>query len=111
MLQQNTRESAVRREEFHRILKDWLDESFDDRVGDDTSHAGPAWLWVRHGGRHFHLNAGTTRAGVRNYLKAVEQNGGDPRWSTRHSADTRVTIGPGSRVIEGFEFHQDASRR
>ena len=34
MLPQNTRESALRREEFHQTLQHWLDESFDNFVGD-----------------------------------------------------------------------------
>ena len=109
MLPQNTRESALRREEFHQALRSWLDESFDDCVGDPASHAGPAWVWVRHGGRHFYLNADSTRAGIRQYLHLVEEDSGDPKWSMQDSIAgirDRVTVGRGEQVVEGFEFYR-----
>jgi type V secretory pathway adhesin AidA len=111
MLPQNTRESALRREEFHQTLRTWLDESFDDRVGDSDGHAGPAWLWVRHGGSHFHLNAGSTRTGVRQYLRVVAENGGDAHWSTQDGLLDRVAVGPDRQVIAGFDFYRYAAGR
>ena len=114
MLPQNTRESALRREEFHQTLQHWLDESFDNFVGDPDSHAGPAWLWVRHGGSHFHLDAGSTRAGVRRYLRVVADNGGDVHWFTpapETGTPCRVAVGPERQVIEGFEFHRHHGNR
>jgi len=113
MLPQNTRESALRREEFHETLRNWLDESFDNCVGDPDSHAGPAWLWVRHGGSHFYLDAGSTRAGVRRYLRVVADNGGDVRWFTQSQAGIpfRVAVGPERQIIEGFAFYQQHRSR
>lgn len=114
MLQQNTRESAVRREEFHDALRMWLDESFDACVGEPDSHAGTAWLWVRHGGEHYYLNADATREGVRRYVREVERNGGDPEWSTGRSAGgvrERVAVGRDRHVIEGFEFYRHVPAR
>lgn len=114
MLPQNTRESALRREDFHQALKHWLDESYDSRVGDADSHAGPAWLWVRHGGNHYYLNAGSTREGVRSYLRAVAENDGDPKWSMQPADEEsreRVAVGDAGEVIDGFEFYRHVPRR
>lgn len=114
MLQQNTRESALRREEFHDALKAWLDDSFDDRAGDPDSHAGMAWLWVRHGGEHYYLRSDSTRDGIRSYLRAVEESRGDPDWRTPSQADDfrdRVSVGRDGRVIDGFEFFRHVPAR
>jgi hypothetical protein len=114
MLPQNTRESAIRREEFHAVLQTWLDESLDNYVGDPGHHAGPAWLWVRHGGDHFYLNAETTRAGVRRYLRAVTESGGDPAWTMERSiagVRERVAVGKDRQIIEGFEFYRHVPTR
>jgi hypothetical protein len=114
MVPQNTRESALRREAFHQLLQTWLDDSFDARVGDPESHTGPAWLWVRHGGSHFYLNADSTRTGIRQYLHMVEENSGDPEWVLQTSIDgvrDRVAIGQEQEVIEGFEFYRHVPER
>lgn len=108
MLAQNTRESALRREAFHEVLHEWLDRSFDNCAGDAASHAGPAWLWVRHGGTHYYLTAASTREGIRAYLHAVEAAAGDPEWSLQNSVAgvrDRVAVGPDRQIIEGFDFY------
>jgi hypothetical protein len=114
MLPQNTRESALRREEFHDVLRSWLDDSLDQWVGDPQSHAGMAWIWVRHGGNHFYLNADSSRTGVRQYLHVVQQSSGDPDWSMPQSAAgirDRVVVGRDHRIIEGFEFYRHVPTR
>jgi hypothetical protein len=114
MLPQNTRESALRREAFHQVLQTWLDESFDAYIGDPQSHAGMAWLWVRHGGSHFYLNADSTRTGIRHYLHLVEENSGEPDWVLQNSIPgvrDRVAVGPNRQVIEGFEFYRHVPTR
>lgn len=114
MLQQNTRESAIRREDFHRALRTWLDESLDDRIGDPESHAGNAWLWVRHGGDHYYLNADTTRDGIRRYVRLVADDGGDPDWTMKDSEEgvrERVAVGRDRRIIDGFEFYRHLPSR
>jgi hypothetical protein len=114
MLAQNTRESALRREEFHEALRQWLDETFDNRVGDEDSHAGPAWLWVRHGGACYYLGGTSTRAGVREYLRIVTEAHGDPEWfltGTVPGVSDRVAVGRDRKVIEGFDFFHHAQRR
>jgi hypothetical protein len=114
MLEQNTRESAVRREEFHEILRTWLDDSLDDVIGDPDNHAGQAWLWVRHGGDHFYLDGASNRAGVRSYVRLVEKAGGDPEW-TIHRAEAgsrdRIAIGRDRTFIEGFDFYRHTPGR
>jgi hypothetical protein len=110
----NTRESALRREEFHAALQNWLDDSYDVQIGDAESHAGAEWLWVRHGGSHFYLHAGSTRAGVREYLRMVADADGDVAWHEHRpsaAARGRVTVGVGRHVIDGFEFFRDVTRR
>jgi hypothetical protein len=113
-LRQNTRESAVRREEFHALLRAWLDESFRSCVGDPESHAGPAWLWVRHGGDRYYLSSDSTRAGVAAYLELVDESGGEPVWSTVSSVAgirDRVGVGPLGEAIEGFGFFRHLPTR
>jgi len=114
MLKQNTRESAIRREEFHDLLREWLDESLENRVGEAESHAGNAWLWVRHGGDHYFLDSTSTRAGVRQYIQLVNESRGDPEWSMLSSMPDvreRVAVGRGRRIIEGFEFYRHLPER
>jgi hypothetical protein len=114
MLMRNTRESALRREEFHRVLQDWLDESFDDCIGEDEGHAGSAWLWVRHGGDHFYLHAGCTRTGVREYMRAVIAGAGEVEWQVRDGTSDvrdRVAIGRAGQHIDGFDFFRHVPRR
>jgi hypothetical protein len=113
-IRQNTRESAVRREEFHDLLRSWVNDSFNSSVGDPESHAGPAWLWVRHGGKRYYLRSDSTRAGVARYLKMVDESAGDPVWSTVPSVREvrdRVTVGPSGEVIPGFEFFLHSATR
>ena len=114
MLQQNTRESAIRRNEFHEALQAWLDESLENCVGDPDSHGGLAWLWVRHGGDRFYLNADSTRAGIRRYMRLVEESGGDPRWTMEGSTPgirDRVAVSDRREVIEGFDFYRHIPTR
>jgi hypothetical protein len=114
MLARNTRESALRREDFHHALRQWLDDSFDGCAGDATDHAGPAWLWVRHGGAHYYLTAGATRAGIREYMNEVTASAGDPEWSLQSSAPgvrDRVAVGPQRRIIDGFDFYRHVPGR
>lgn len=107
-IHQNTRESAVRREEFHDLLRLWLKESFSSSVGDPESHSGPAWLWVRHGGKRYYLTSDSTRAGVARYLRMVEDSGGDPVWLALPSVPgvrEKVMVGsPSGEAIPGFGF-------
>jgi hypothetical protein len=114
MIKHNTRESAIRRDEFHEVLRAWLDESFDDQVGDAGNHAGPAWLWVRHGGEHYYLHASSTRSGIREYLRSVAEADREIDWQVPGSGSElrdRVTIGPTGHNIEGFEFYRHVPRR
>jgi hypothetical protein len=114
MIGRNTRESALRQDEFHTVLQRWLDESFDDRVGDPTTHAGPEWLWVRHGGNHFYLHADSTRAGVREYLHVVAECGGDADWHLQSSVPgirDRVVVGDEERIVDGFDFYRHVPER
>jgi hypothetical protein len=114
MIQHNTRESAIRREEFHAELRAWLDDSLEGTVGDPTAYGGPAWLWVRHGGSTFYLDAESGRDGVRSYLRMVEAEGGDPDWTVVEDADSgveRVGFGPRCEQIPGFLFYRDTRGR
>ena len=114
MIRQNTRESAIRREEFHRVLQEWLDETFEQHVGDEDVHAGPAWLWVRHGGDHYYLHARSTRAGVREYLRIARSSNGDVQWNDQPDSSSlraRVTVGDDRRTIDGFEFFRHLPQR
>lgn len=114
MILHNTRESAIRRDEFHRVLHEWLDETFDTSAGDVDCHAGTAWLWVRHGGEHYYLDAAATRDGIREYLRTVSASTGEVAWESG-SADPdlreRVAVGPERTNIEGFELYRHVPRR
>jgi phage terminase large subunit-like protein len=114
MIMHNTRESAIRRDEFHRVLQDWLDETFDDAAGDADNYAGSAWLWVRHGGKYFYLDASATRGGVREYLRIVAGGRGEVEWqlaSPTSALCDRITVGPARTSIEGFNFYRHGPRR
>jgi hypothetical protein len=114
MLMHNTRESAIRRVEFHDVLQQWLDESFDDQAGDPGHHGGPAWLWVRHGGEHYYLHAASTRSGIREYLRLIAAAGSEIAWNAPSSTAPlreRVTLGQTGGSIEGFDLFRHVPRR
>jgi hypothetical protein len=114
MMMHNTRESAIRRDEFHRILQEWLDDTFEEHVGEAEHHAGSAWLWVRHGGEHYYLDAAATRSGIREYLRMVSASTGEIPWQTvKSQTGQRDVVNVGTRVtpIEGLELYRHVPRR
>jgi hypothetical protein len=115
MIMRNTRESALRRDTFHQVLQRWLDESFDEHIGETYNHAGPAWLWVRHGGEHYYLDALSTRAGIREYLHVTATQEGEVEWHVHGAAPNpvreRVSVGAKHLNIDGFDFYRHVPRR
>ncbi len=114
MVIQNTRESAVRREEFHTELRHWLNDSFETTIGDPETFGGKPWLWVRHGGDHFYLDADSSRDGVRRYLRIVDEQEGNPDWTmvpVEPGIRERVAIGRERETVIGFFFFHHLTLR
>lgn len=107
MIRRNTRDTALARPEFHRALADFL-QSGKATIG-DASFGQTAWVWVKHQGNRYHLNADSTAAGVAAYLSLVETLGEDLQWSVVENArgrKNRAGFGPDEAVVEGFYLYR-----
>lgn len=71
---------AIGREEFHHVLKDWIENSDEDIIGDPAEPGVKAWIHTKEPGRLFRLHADTPRHAVENYLELVARQREDVEW-------------------------------
>lgn len=93
---------------FARTLRRWLIDTREPTLGDVGAFGGKPWLRVEVGGRGFHLNADTTRAGVARFLEAGPEGG----WqvvANRRGRVNKVVLDDGE-AISGFFFYADDDR-
>jgi hypothetical protein len=94
-IQKNRSAEPVSRSEFDAILQTWYQGTEEDTVGGSVRYGGTPWLWVRYKGDLFHLNADTSRAGVREYLRLISSHTDLP-WTVvegRSGRRTKVLFG------------------
>lgn len=106
-MKRTTLATAINRPEFHRALADFL-ESGSATVGDARFGHTP-WVWVKHLGHKYYLNADSTAVGVAAYLSLVEAAEGDLLWSVLENAtgqETKAAFGPDQAVVQGFYLYR-----
>src|SRR5687768_10271642 len=95
---------AKSKAEFHDALRQWLDTTTEETIG-DAEFGQTAWLHVRDGGATYRLNADTKRQGVADYLQLVDRFGDDLKWTIRPNRDGRenaVGYGPDCETVQRF---------
>lgn len=109
-MQPVSRSEALSRSAFHARLRDWYEEAFDgDTVGDSASYGGRAWVWVRHQGSLYALNADTTYEGVSEYVDLLDAYGDGLAWAVVPNArgkPNKLAFGPERRVLAGFYLYR-----
>jgi hypothetical protein len=104
------RSQPLTRSNFHAQLRDWYEDAFDgDTVGDATSYGGRPWVWVRHEGSLYSLNADTTHEGAGEYVDLLDAYGDALAWTVAPDArggGSKVAFGPERRAIPGFHLHR-----
>lgn len=107
-----SRFEALSRSSFHAQLREWYEGAFDgDTVGDSSSYRGRPWVWVRHEGGLYHLDADTTHEGVGEYVDLLDAYGDGLAWSAAPGArgsgrPGEVAFGPERRTLPGFLLHR-----
>ena len=106
-MRRNSRESPLKRPEFHAALGEFLD-SGRPTVG-DAKFGQTAWVCVKHLGNRYYLNSDTSAEGVAAYLELVEAHGQDLKWSAIDNARGRANkaaFGPDQAIVEGFYLYR-----
>lgn len=105
-----SKDEALTQESFHSELEEWYTESEPGAViGDARKYGGKAWVWVRHLGNRYHLNADTTYEGVGEYLALLREQHGKLSWSVvenERGVKNKVALGPGKQVVPGFYLYR-----
>jgi hypothetical protein len=101
------------RDDFNARLHDCLLEANEGRIGDPAVPKYTPWVFVRHGGHTYRLNADTKRDAVREYLALVAAHGDGLEWVVVPNQNGRLNaVGFGSdrRRIRGLNLylHGDA---
>lgn len=98
------------REVFHAQLREWFAATAPvDTVGDAKGYKGKPWVWIKHFGNRYHLNADTTYPGVAEYLGLLAEHGEEIRWSVVENvrgARNKVAFGPDQTIISGFYMYR-----
>ncbi|MGY1777769.1 hypothetical protein ACI8AV_18080 [Geodermatophilus sp. SYSU D00804] len=96
------------RADFVELLRWWLETTEEETVGDVETFGGKPWVLVETGVLRCHLNADTTRAGVRRFLDLHRPHEPQPTWQVIANARgtvNRVAIGPGAEKIKGLYLY------
>jgi hypothetical protein len=109
MIDRIPRPDAVKVDAFNDVLTEFADYAVAGSVIGSVEYGGADWVWVKHLGNRYYLNADTTLEGVRNYLALLDKHGPRLTWSVVENARGRrnkVAFGTGAEVIEGFYFYR-----
>jgi hypothetical protein len=89
-MERNSRSEPIRQDEFHRALGEWFEGAEPAHTIGDTSQRGQtAWVWIRHLGHRYYLNADTRYDCVGEYLALLKENGGKLEWRVGPNLTTR----------------------
>ncbi|HXG85140.1 MAG TPA: hypothetical protein VNI84_14060 [Pyrinomonadaceae bacterium] len=100
--------SPINKQSFHNLLKDWFENSTEERIGDPNVRGQLAWIWVSDEAKKYHLNADTKRVAVKEYLELVKQLGNDIEWQivlNNRGKLNKVAFGSNKQSIKGFYFY------
>jgi hypothetical protein len=96
-LKQVPRDEALTKSEFHGRLRDWLNNTEEERIGPENVDGRTSWVYVRDDTNVFGLHADTKRSAVDRYLQIVTLHSDDLRWEIAESQRgnmTTVVYGP-----------------
>lgn len=109
-LPRNSPVTAVSRQRFDVLLRDWLARARrGSTVGEVGSYGGKAWLWVDDGDGEYHLNADSDTFGVASYLSYLDSFSEHP-WvvvENRRGRKNKVVFGPNQIPLSGFHLYLD----
>lgn len=95
--------------EFASVLEQWLmHDDHEATIGQPTSYAGKALLWVELDGQRFHLNGDSQDKGVREYLGLVREQGTDLPWhviANTHGKVNKVAFGEPPAALKHFYLY------
>jgi len=75
------RDQALSNSEFHRRLREWLENTNEAMIGPEDVPGATSWIHVREGSAVFALNANTKRYAIEGYLQKVSVHGDDLVWT------------------------------
>lgn len=95
---------------FYDVLEQWLEHTHEGTIGGgEGDHQGrAAWIWVAIGDHRCHLNADTTRQGVRELLQRRRAANGALAWhvsANQNGTCNKITFGEGRTPIAGFYLY------
>ena len=94
---------------FARVLEVWLThEDREATVGQPSSYAGKALVWVELGGQRYHLNGDSQDKGVREYLDLVRRDGPDLPWhviANQSGKVNKVAFGEAPAAVKYFYLY------
>jgi hypothetical protein len=102
------RSQALSKFEFHKRLRDWLDDTDDAFIGPESIDGRTGWIHVHDGSNVFVLHADTGRDAVRQYLQTVAVHRNDLGWEITQSQRgnmTAVVYGPKKIRYKSFYFY------
>mgnify|MGYP000737109970 CR=1 FL=1 len=103
----NKKSSPMTKDQFHKWLKNWYNNSTEKTISDYGNHGQPAYLHIKDGGNLFHLNADTQRIGVEAYLKLLDTEN-DLLWSVvlnKNMKMNKIAFGENKKIIKGFYLY------
>jgi hypothetical protein len=102
------KDQPLTKAEFHRRLRDWIENSGEDQIGSTEVYQQTAWISVRDGDKTFGLHPDTKKDAVKRYLDLVNRHGDDIAWqltNTRKGNLRAVLYGPLEVRDESFYLY------
>jgi hypothetical protein len=97
-IQKISKADAVSKRQFHNMLQQWLRETDEKQIGDESVQGRSPWVFIKEGDQIFRLHADTKRSGVKEYLQAAESLDHKIEWQVvrnRRGRMNSVAFGPG----------------
>lgn len=90
-------------------LERWAEQpgGEDETVGDAAMRGQKAWLWAKHGNQLMHLNADTTRKGIREFVVQLKSSNALSAVPNDKGPINKVIV-TGQNPIPGFYLYLDA---
>src|SRR5690349_21327809 len=99
------RNEAVSKAEFHRRLREWLQDTRDTMIGGGAMDGRTAWIYVNDDGVLYKLHADTRREAVLNYIALVAEFGDELAWEVApNNGGTEMPLYMAPKSIERFRF-------
>jgi hypothetical protein len=103
---ESPRSGAIRKEVFHRRLREWYESTPEDIIGTASRFKGEPWIFIRDGSRMFNFHADTARDAVAEYLRLLDQFGDSIDWSPAMSERGKMTaVAYGREQVRHTSFY------